>query len=129
VGTTEFEPKEKVRMKSVEGSIIETHRSIKTNIVEGSLQIPFSFQLVSQQVDLLGDGILGWDFLKQMQAQICYRTKTITFRYEAVTITKPLSNDLVGSDVGIREGRPKLLPRSETIVRLPVEEGINLKKI
>ena len=78
MGTTEFEPEERVRVKSVDVSIIETHGSITANIV-GALQIPFSFQLVSKQVDLVGDGILGRDFLQQMQAQICYRTKTITF--------------------------------------------------
>ena len=70
VGTTKFEPEERVRMKSVDGSIIETHGSIRANTVEGALQIPFSFQLVSKQVELVGDGILGWDFLQQMQAQM-----------------------------------------------------------
>jgi len=59
LGTVEFEPKDRVRVKSVEGSVIETHGSIETKILEGSLQIPFRFQLVSKQVDLLGDGILG----------------------------------------------------------------------
>ena len=124
VGTTEFEPEERVRMKSVDGSIIETHGSVKATIVEGKLQIPFSFQLVSKQVDLVGDGILGRDFLQQMQTQICYRTKTITFKYEGVTVTKPLRNKLMGdepTDLELREGRTKLLPRSEMIVRLPVK--------
>ncbi len=96
VGTTEFEHEERVRMKSVDGCIIETHGSIRANIVEGVLQIPFSFQLFSKQVDLVGDGILGWDFLQQMQAQICYSTKTKTFTYEGVTVTKPLRNKSIG---------------------------------
>jgi hypothetical protein len=59
LGTTEFEPSGKVGVKSVEGSIVENHGSIETKILEGYLQIPFHFQLVSKQVDLLGDGILG----------------------------------------------------------------------
>ena len=46
LGTVEFEPRDRVRVKSVEGSIIETHGSIETNILERFLQIPFHFQLV-----------------------------------------------------------------------------------
>ena len=90
------------------------------------MQIPFHFQLVSKQVDLLGDGILGWDFLKQMQVQISYLTKTLTVTYEVATVIKSLSNQSPRSEVvnpEIKEGRVRLLPRSETIVRLPVEEG------
>lgn len=45
--TAEFEPRDRVRVNSVEGSVIETHRSIETKILEGSIQIPFCFQLVS----------------------------------------------------------------------------------
>jgi hypothetical protein len=60
--TAEFEPTDRVRVKSVEGSVIETHDSIETRIREGRIDIPFSFQLVSKQVDLEGDGILGRGF-------------------------------------------------------------------
>jgi len=91
LGTAEFEPRDRVGVKSVEGSIIETQGSIETKILEGSLQIPFHFQLVSKQVDLLGDGILGQDFLKQKQAQICYQSRTLTFTY-AGAITKSSSS-------------------------------------
>ena len=71
-GTAEFDPKVRVCVKSVEGSVIETHGSIETRIREGGIDIPFRFQLVSQQVDLKGDGVLGRVFLKVMQARICY---------------------------------------------------------
>jgi len=33
--TAEFEPKDRVRVKSVEGPVIETHGSIETGILEG----------------------------------------------------------------------------------------------
>ena len=126
LGTAEFEPRDRVRVKSVEGPIIETHGSIETKILEGSLKIPFRFQLVSKQVDLLGDGILGRDFLKQMQVQICYHSRTLTFMYAGVTITKSLSNNLSGNKLtnsGERAGRIRIPPRSEIIVRLPAETG------
>jgi hypothetical protein len=63
--TAEFEPKDRVH---IEGSVIETHDSIETRIREGRIDIPFRFQLVSKLVDLKGDGILGCEFFKLMQA-------------------------------------------------------------
>ena len=96
LGMAEFEPKDRVRVKSVEGSITETHGSTETKILEGSLQIPFHFKLVRKQVDLLGDGILGQDF-KQMQTKICYQSRTLTFTYAGVTITKSLSSNSSGN--------------------------------
>ena len=53
--TAEFEPKDRVRVKSIEG-YVETHGSIETGIRERGIDIPFQFQLVSKQVDLKGDG-------------------------------------------------------------------------
>jgi hypothetical protein len=40
LGTDEFEPKDRVRIKCREGSIIETHGSIETWIREGGIDIP-----------------------------------------------------------------------------------------
>ena len=99
--------------KSVEGSVIETHGSIDTKILEGSLQIPFRFQLVSKHVDLLRDGILGRDILKQMQAKICYQSRALTFTYAGVTITKSLSNNSSGKNLtnsGERASRIRIPP-------------------
>jgi hypothetical protein len=124
--TAEFEPTDRVRMKSVEGCVIQTHRSIETKILEGSIQIPFCFQLVIKQVDLLGDRILGQDVFKQMQAQKCYQSRTPTFTYAGVTITKSLSNNFSGNKLtnsGERVGRIRIPPWSKTIVRLPAESG------
>ena len=102
------------------------HGSIETNICEGLTQIPFCFQLVSNQIDLPGDGILGRDFLKQTQARLCYVSKTLTFSYRGVTIVKSLGDCSPRSKLESlrdREGNVKLTPRSETIVKLPVREG------
>jgi hypothetical protein len=56
LGTAEFEPKYRVCVKSVEGSVTETVGSIGTQIREGGVDIPFRFQLVIKQVDLKGMG-------------------------------------------------------------------------
>jgi len=90
LGTAEFEPKDRVRVKSVEGPVIETHGSIETRIREGGIDIPFHFQLVSKQVDLKGDGILGRDFFKSMQARICYKERSLTFRHAGCVMRKKL---------------------------------------
>jgi hypothetical protein len=71
LGTGELEPRDRVRVKSVEGSMIETHSSLETQILEGEMSISYRLQLVSKQVDLKGDGILGRDFLKAMRTRIC----------------------------------------------------------
>ena len=73
LGSAESEPKDRVRIRSVEGSAIETHGSIETWIQEGGIQIPFCLQLVRQQVDLKRNWILGHHFLKLMQARIYYK--------------------------------------------------------
>jgi hypothetical protein len=39
--TVGLEPRDRVRVKSVEGSVIETHGNTQTKILVGSLQIPF----------------------------------------------------------------------------------------
>jgi hypothetical protein len=62
LGTAQFEPKDRARVKSVEGSAIEAHGSIETRIRKGGMDIPFHFLPVSKQVDLKGDGILRRDF-------------------------------------------------------------------
>jgi hypothetical protein len=71
LSTAEFEPRDRVRVKSVEGSIIKTHGSLETQVREGEMNVPYRLQLVSKQVDLKGDGILGRDFLTAMRARIC----------------------------------------------------------
>jgi hypothetical protein len=125
-GTAEFEPKDKIRIRSVEGSVIETHGSIGTNILEGNMEIPFRFQLVNKQVDLLGDGILGRDFLAQMQARICYTSHTLTFTYAGTSIIKYLSPHPSGHEPRFPEFQIdsiQVKPRSEVIVRVPVNLG------
>ena len=126
LGSAEFEPKEKVRVKSVDGSVIETHGSIETKIRECDIEIPFCFQLVGKQIDLKGDGILGRDFLKKMQAQICYGSRTLTFKYAGTVVQKRMGHNQTERNVeipNIMTSTIRLTPRSETVVRLPAAAG------
>ena len=126
LGTAEFEPKDGVRVKSIGGAVIETHGSIQTRIREGRIDIPFRFQLVSQQVGVKGDGILGRDFLKLMQARICYKGRSLTFRRAGFVIHKKLISlpELDnGAHQGVGEGKLTLPASIELIVKLPVSAG------
>jgi len=123
LGTAEFEPKDRVRVKRVEGSVNETHGSIETRIREGRIDIPFGFQLVSKQVYLKGDGILGRNFLKLMQARICYKERSLTFRHARFVIHKELKSlpeleSEAHQELGV--GKLTLPARTELIVQLPV---------
>jgi hypothetical protein len=82
IGTTEFEPQQKVRLKSFDGSVVETHGLVNAHVQEGKVEIPVEFQLVNKQVDLEGDGIVGKDFLQKMKAQICYESKSVNFQWQ-----------------------------------------------
>jgi hypothetical protein len=73
-----YDPKGRVRVKSVSGSVIETLGTLQAVICEGLLSIPFMFQLVGRQVDIPCDGILGRDFLAHAGARICYDSGTVT---------------------------------------------------
>jgi hypothetical protein len=53
---TRFDPDGKVRVKSVDGSTIETLGTVKTVVKAHFLKIPFTFQLVSKQVDVPCEG-------------------------------------------------------------------------
>ena len=79
LGTVEYEHKDRVRVKSIGGSIFETNGGIETRIKTDELDIPYRFQLVSKQVDLKGEGILERDFFKAMQVRICYKDGSLTF--------------------------------------------------
>jgi hypothetical protein len=119
-GTTEFEPQQ-VKLKCVDGSVVETHGLVKAQVREGRASIPMEFQLVNKQVDLEGNGILGKDFLTKMKAQICYRSKSIKFSWKKFSFENKLTN--TGQvEKESREVRTiTLQKRSETIVKIPVE--------
>jgi hypothetical protein len=51
--TTQFDPRKKVKVKSLEGTTVETDDIVELCIHNGELEIPFEFQLVSKQVELV----------------------------------------------------------------------------
>jgi hypothetical protein len=54
--------------QTVVGSIIDALGTVRTVVNVDSLKIPFMIQLVSKQVDIPCDGILGRDFLEHAEA-------------------------------------------------------------
>jgi hypothetical protein len=108
IGTTEFNPQQKIRLKSVDGSIVEMHSLLKAQVQEGKVEIPIEFQLIIEQVDLEGDGILGKDFLQKMKAQIRYENKSVNFKWRNVSFENKLTSK---GETNNREVRKITLPK------------------
>ena len=125
--TRTFDPDGNVTVKSVDGSIIESLGAVETVVKAGFLKIPFTFQLVSKQVDAPCDGILGRDFLERAGAKICYATRTLTLGTDSDKVSKAL---LPLSTEGLtRTIRRLVLPsRVELVVRLRVKENPIIEK-
>jgi len=69
--TKRFDPKRRVRVKGVSRLSIQMLGAVQVVMYEGTMEIPFTFQLVGKQVDIPCDGILGRDFLTCAGANIC----------------------------------------------------------
>jgi len=65
IGTTEYDPEKKVKVKCVDGFPMGTHGILEARVELGNSSIVHDFQLVNKQVDIPCDGILGRDFLKR----------------------------------------------------------------
>jgi len=72
--TKQYVPEGRLQVKSVSGSIIQTRGAVQALIYEGSVRIPFSFELVDKRIDLPCDGIHGIEFLAHAGEKICYET-------------------------------------------------------
>ena len=93
IGTTEYDPDRKVKVKCVDGSPMETYGVLETKIELKNSSIEHDFQLVNQQVDIPCDRILGCDFLQHAKAKGCYESRTVTLNgevYKMVGKTKEL---------------------------------------
>jgi hypothetical protein len=123
ISTTKFVPSERVRVKCVDGSIVETHGMVHACLSEGERKVQFKFQLVNKQVDLAYNGIIGRDFLRDAKARICFKSIIVVFDTPEGEWTKAIG------DVKLGKGNPRVCTvrvpeRSETIVRIPVANGI-----
>ena len=66
LSTSEIEPRDRVLVNNVEGSIIETDGNLETRVRESDMNMPYRLQIVSKQVDFKGDLILGRDIFAAM---------------------------------------------------------------
>jgi hypothetical protein len=100
---------------------------------DGTVEIPFTFQLVGRQVDIPCDGILERDFLTRAGASICYEKGTLMLGLDSNKVHKVLTS--VNTKEHTKGNRKLELPgRTEMLVSLPVEgitendEGITERK-
>ena len=82
IGTTEYDPEKKVKVKCVDKSPTENHGVLEARIEFSNNSIVHDFQLVNKQVDIQCDGILGRDFLQRERAKYCYESRTVTLTGE-----------------------------------------------
>jgi len=55
----QYDPEGRVQVKNVSGSIIQKMVAVQGIMYEGSVRMPFTFQLVDKRTDLPCDGNLG----------------------------------------------------------------------
>jgi hypothetical protein len=132
--TKQFDPERKMKVKGVSGSSIQTLGAVQVTMYEGTVEIPFTFQLVGRQVDIPCDGILGRDFLTCAGANICYEKGTLTLGSGNNKIHKVLTS--VETWEKTKGDRKLELPgRTEMVVSLPVEgitgndEGVTERRV
>lgn len=131
--TKQFDSEGRVQVKSVSGSTIQTMGAVLAVMYEGSVRIPFIFQLDDKRINFPCDGIIGRDYLAHAGAKICYETGILTLGTGSTKIRKVLSRiNAKSQPKGIR--RLVLPGRAEIVVRLPVEgtrrtdEGLTVKQ-
>ena len=113
IGTTEYDPKGKVRVKCVDGSPIETHGVVEARVELNSSSIVHGFQLVNKQVDIPCDGILGRDFLQNARARVSYESRTVTINGEKCKMVGRTKQLAIREPDVRRMGRIKLPPRTQ----------------
>ncbi|XP_023705571.2 uncharacterized protein LOC111863458 [Cryptotermes secundus] len=123
IESTEYDPERKVRVKSVSGSLIETHGVIEAEINLANSSITHEFQLAKKQIDIPCDGILGRDFFQNAKAQICYDIQCIKLNEEMIKMVNANQTEIAKTEK-MRETRNMILPRRlECVVKLPVKQG------
>jgi hypothetical protein len=99
IGTTEYDPERKVKVKCVDGSPMETHGVLEARIELSNSSILHDFQLVNKQVDIPCDGILGRDSLQRKRAKVCYETRTVALNGETSKLVDKAKR-LEGKQIG-----------------------------
>jgi hypothetical protein len=123
IWTVEYSPEKKVKVKYVDRSPVETHRTVEAKIKLKNSSIPHEFQLVNRQLDIPRDGILGHDFLQQVGAKICYESQTVELNGESCRLMGKVKESGTGKEEVKQIELIELPPRTESVVRLLVSLG------
>jgi hypothetical protein len=110
IGTTEYDPEDKVKVKCVEGSPMETLGVLEARIEISNSSIVHDFQLVNKQLDIPCDGILGRDFLRRTKAVVCYESRTVTLNGETCKMVGKAKHVEAREPNMRKTGQIKLLP-------------------
>ena len=123
IGTTEYDPESKVKVKCVDGSPMETHGVLEARIELKNSLIVHKCQFVNKQVDIPCDGILGRDFLQRVKTKVCSESRTVTLNWEICKIVgKTKKSELKEPNVR-KIGQIKLPPWTKSIMKVPLMPG------
>ena len=120
IESTGVDPTKGVKVKCVDGSPIETHGIVEAQVKLRGSSIPHEFHLVTEQVEIPCDGILGRDFLQNARAKICYESRTVVLRGESHSMVGEITPLGIKHTLDETRRRITLPPRAESVVRIPV---------
>ena len=112
IGTTEYDPENKEKVKCLDGSPMETHGVLEARIElsNSSIYTTFSWQT-------------------RTRAKVCYELRTVTLNGEIYKMVDR-AKQLEAREPNMRKiGQIKLPPRAESIVRVPVTSGSPLVRM
>ena len=128
IGTTEYDPVKKVKVKCVHGSPMETHGVLEAKVELSNSWIVHDFQLVNKHVDIPRDRILGRDFLKRAKANFAMNRK-LNLNGEACKMVGETKQLGAREPCMRKTGHIKLPTRAESIVSVPVTPGSPLVRM
>jgi hypothetical protein len=79
LGDAVSDPNRKIRVRGVDGSIVQMYGVIQVGIQE-NFRGRFPLHVVSKQIDFVHDGVLASYFLQSTKAKICYEAIKITLK-------------------------------------------------
>ena len=128
-GGIDYFPKEKMKVMGVTGEIVSTLGSVSLTLMTEDRKTSHKFQIADENLTLKHDGILGKDFLCEMQAKIDYEKRMITM--QDVIVKFDSQPDEKNCPPARRMTHITLPARSEVIVKCHSEkdgEGIVEKR-
>jgi hypothetical protein len=108
-----------MKMKCLDGSVVQTYGIIEAEVQEGNFRVRFPFHLLNKQVYLVYDGILVKDFLQKTKANFHFVTNRVTFAANGRKMTKRMPG-ITGRHTEWQKKAVRL-PRKSELAEFPIK--------